>query len=54
MPYRVVINHCTCRPETCCCNDYAVVDDLGTKLTTCFRRYAAEAIVEALNAKEKQ
>ncbi|HEJ6002048.1 hypothetical protein I5F53_03750 [Pseudomonas aeruginosa] len=40
--FHVRRNYCDCHPETCCCNDWAVHDAEGNKLTTHFYREEAD------------
>jgi hypothetical protein len=47
--YRVVPNWCNCHPETCCCNDWAIVTNRDTKHSTHFDQTQAINIAEALN-----
>jgi hypothetical protein len=54
MNYRVEINHCHCHPETCCCNDYKVVDADGEKVSTHFNREDAQSLANLLNRKAEQ
>ena len=32
--YKIVSNWCNCHPETCCCKDYVIVDEKGSKVIT--------------------
>jgi hypothetical protein len=52
--YRIVSNWCDCHPETCCCNDYAIVDKFGNKVTTAFSREMAKVIIDGLKVKAKK
>ena len=50
MKYKVERNRCGCHPETCCCDDYAVIDPLGGKYVTTNDKNIANQIVVAMNA----
>lgn len=47
--YHVRPNHCTCHPETCCCNDWAVYAPNGTKVATFYYKTVAKGHAEWLN-----
>lgn len=49
MRYSVEVNHCKCHPETCCCNDWRVVNTDGDKISTHFYREDAERVAAMLN-----
>lgn len=51
-PFKVVRNFCNCHPETCTCNDWVVVDALGTRLASFFSRVDAEALIDNLNGRK--
>jgi len=46
----VVVNHCNCHPETCCCNDWLVLDKRGTKVDTFYAKESADRVANTLNA----
>lgn len=48
MSYSVKRNSCSCHPETCCCNDWAVYKDTE-KHSTYFDKKTAEEVCKALN-----
>lgn len=53
--YKVKPNYCNCHPETCCCDDWAVIDTTDqSTFTTCFRKDAAIATADALNLQENR
>lgn len=53
MKYKVVRNdRCTCHPETCCCDEYAVVDLTGKKITTVFDEVTGAQLIYLLNLNE--
>ncbi len=45
----VVRNHCDCHPETCCCNDWKVLDKNGIKVDTFYAKESAVMFANALN-----
>lgn len=47
--YTVEMNRCNCHPETCCCNDWVVVDRDGGAVSSFFDRDDAEMVCDALN-----
>jgi hypothetical protein len=51
--YTVEPNSCSCHPETCCCNDWAVYDK-GKKVITFFEKCAAERYCEYLNKEDNE
>lgn len=51
--YHVAYNRCRCHPETCCCNDYAVIKPSGTTLMTTMHHSVAVEVAEALNVFHK-
>lgn len=50
--YYVEVNYCKCHPETCCCNDWNVVDDIGNFYASFFHKRDAERLVSLLNKSE--
>lgn len=52
--FKVVGNGCNCHPETCCCDDYAIVNvKTKEKHSTYFREETAEEVCGLLNNREK-
>jgi hypothetical protein len=51
--YTVEMNRCSCHPETCCCNDWAVYDK-GKKVTTFFEKESADLFCEYLNKEDNE
>jgi hypothetical protein len=47
--YTVERNLCNCHPETCCCDDWAVLTPDGDKWDTFFHKDKAEKTAEMLN-----
>lgn len=47
--YKVIINRCNCHPETCCCDDWIVVDSKGEEQCSFFSFKRAEAFAAKLN-----
>lgn len=45
----VVRNHCNCHPETCCCNDWLLLDKHGAKVDTFYAKESAVRVADALN-----
>lgn len=52
--YHVRPNYCTCHPETCCCNDWAVHAPDGSKVDTFFYKQAAVDHAEWRNRNAKE
>jgi len=49
--YKVVVNTCKCHPETCNCNDWAILYGKD-KFCTIFDKEKADLIAKALNLYE--
>lgn len=47
--YEVERNNCRCHPETCCCDDWAIISPTGEKHSTYFHKSTAEEIAALLN-----
>ena len=45
----VVRNNCDCHPETCCCNDWLVLDKQGVKIDTFYAKESAVRVANTLN-----
>lgn len=54
MTYQVRPNFCNCHPETCCCNNWAIYRQDGSKFSTFFDKADAEKVATALNVTEGQ
>jgi hypothetical protein len=54
MTYRVEVNYCRCHPETCCCNDWRIVDSKGDKVSTHFLKEDADRLADLLNSAAKE
>lgn len=50
--YSVKMNRCSCHPETCCCDDWVVVDSNGERFGTYFRETDAKETAVYLNRLE--
>jgi hypothetical protein len=49
MKYTIEVNRCGCHPESCCCDDYVILDPEGEEFVTVYKRADGDLIVEALN-----
>lgn len=49
--YSVQPNRCTCHPETCCCDPWAVQDRHAKKHSTHYEKATAQLVADALNGK---
>ena len=47
--YRVEENICDCYPKTCCCDDWAIVDENGNKFSTTSCKKTAVETANSLN-----
>ena len=47
--YYVTGNYCRCHPETCNCNDFALIDPAGEKHSTYFNQREADEVAAAMN-----
>lgn len=53
--YEVKPNYCNCHPETCCCNDWAVIDATdGMPYDTFFDQRKAKQIAALLNLRDER
>lgn len=52
--YKVVSNWCNCHPETCCCSDYAIVNEQGEKITTVYSEAEGNTYIIGLIAIKKE
>lgn len=48
--YSVDYNQCKCHSETCCCNDWAVYNNVGEKQRTFYFKEDAELFSNILNS----
>jgi hypothetical protein len=53
MKYKVMRNHCGCHPETCCCNEFVVIDADGEKVASSMDKSGLDKLVEQANRGEK-
>lgn len=49
--FKVMPNRCDCHPETCCCNDWVLVDDKGKRYATFYSEKQVTEMALLLNTK---
>jgi hypothetical protein len=51
MNFKIEENCCNCHPETCCCDDWIVVDDNGDKIATFYNKEDAENLIRIFKSR---